>query len=329
MEQLSQPLVSIVTPFYNTAEYLEECIESVLAQLYDNWEYILVNNCSTDGSLEIAQKYAGQESKIRVLNNNTFLSQIQNYNHALKQISSQSKYCKIVQADDWIFPECIMKMVEVAEDNSKVGIVSAYQLAENRVQLDGLSYKNKVFDGHDLCRLYLLKGQWHFGTPTSLLYRSDAVRNKSTFYNELSLYEDTEACYEILQKYDFGFVHQVLTFIRTENDSISSRVQDFEYILHKLVLINKYGHIYLNNDEYDKCFKTIEHNYYRFLAKNILLKRGNNFLQYHKKGLQTINYRLNRFKLSMYFPLVIMDYVLNPKRTFEILIRKLMKENND
>lgn len=53
-----QPLVSILTPVYNGEEYLAECIESVLGQTYQNWEYCIVNNCSTDRTLEIANGYA-------------------------------------------------------------------------------------------------------------------------------------------------------------------------------------------------------------------------------------------------------------------------------
>jgi glycosyltransferase involved in cell wall biosynthesis len=51
----AQPLVSVVTPVYNGAEYLRQCIESVLAQSYENWDYLIVNNCSKDRTLEIAQ----------------------------------------------------------------------------------------------------------------------------------------------------------------------------------------------------------------------------------------------------------------------------------
>ena len=49
--------ISVVTPFYNTAPYLAQCIESVLAQTHRNFEYVLVDNQSTDGSAEIAASY--------------------------------------------------------------------------------------------------------------------------------------------------------------------------------------------------------------------------------------------------------------------------------
>jgi len=97
----SSPFVSVVTPFYNTREYLTECIESVLRQTWVNWEYVLVDNCSTDGSSAIAESYASRfPGKIRVIRTSSFLSQVQNYNFALSCISRQSKYCKMVQADD-------------------------------------------------------------------------------------------------------------------------------------------------------------------------------------------------------------------------------------
>ena len=87
---MDRPLVSVVTPFYNTAAFLPECIESVLAQTYDNWEYILLDNCSTDGSTEIARKYAADEPRIRYVRNDELLPQVPNYNAALALISSES-----------------------------------------------------------------------------------------------------------------------------------------------------------------------------------------------------------------------------------------------
>ncbi|MFZ1974630.1 MAG: glycosyltransferase family 2 protein, partial [Candidatus Acidiferrales bacterium] len=65
-QERPSPLVSIVTPAYNEENYLAECVESVLAQTYTNWDYTIVNNCSTDATLAIAQKYAAGDPRIRV-----------------------------------------------------------------------------------------------------------------------------------------------------------------------------------------------------------------------------------------------------------------------
>src|SRR5258708_32012111 len=82
----SSPLVSIVTPMHNEAEYLAECIESVLAQTYQNWDYTIVDNCSTDGSAEIAHRYAERDRRIHVSQNRELLPVIPNHNAALRQI---------------------------------------------------------------------------------------------------------------------------------------------------------------------------------------------------------------------------------------------------
>jgi glycosyltransferase involved in cell wall biosynthesis len=104
MSTTSEPLVSVVTPAYNEEEYIAECIESVLAQTYQNWDYTVVNNCSKDKTLEIARRYAAKDPRIRVHDNEQFLEMIPNHNVAIRQISPASKYCKVVLADDRIFP---------------------------------------------------------------------------------------------------------------------------------------------------------------------------------------------------------------------------------
>src|SRR3954468_19202059 len=106
-----QPFVSVITPCYNGAAFIAECIESVLAQTYDNFEYLLVNNCSKDNTLQIMHDYAKRDTRIRVHDNTDFLDVMVNHNHALSFMSSESAYCKCVSADDWIFPDCVRQMV--------------------------------------------------------------------------------------------------------------------------------------------------------------------------------------------------------------------------
>ena len=129
----ADPLVSVVTPVYNTAEYLADCIRSVLSQSYQTWEYVIVNNASTDGSLEIAESFAALDSRIRVVSTEHLLPQAVNHNFALRQISPASRYCKMVLADDWIYPNCLEEMVALAETDPEIAIVGAYRAAEERV----------------------------------------------------------------------------------------------------------------------------------------------------------------------------------------------------
>ena len=242
------PRVSFVTPFFNTEKYLEECIESVLRQTYQNWDYTLVNNRSTDGSVRIAEKYANRfPERIRVEHNSEFLSQVQNYNHALRLISTESRYCKVVQADDWLFPDCIKRMVEVAEDHPAVGIVASYELEGDEVRLDGLPHPSPAVSGREICRLYFLEGKYLFGTPTSLLLRSELVRSRDPFYDErLAPFEDGHVCFDLLKTWDFGFVHQVLTFSRRDNESILSRVRPFNLeLLIRLSMLVAHGRDFL------------------------------------------------------------------------------------
>src|ERR1700745_3382463 len=188
------PLVSIVTPAYNEEKYLSECIESVLAQTYSNWDYTIVNNYSTDRTLAIAKEYAAKDSRIRVITNNTFIPAIANLNAAFRQVSPGSKYCKMVLADDWMFPECLERMVAVMEENPSVGIVGAYGMDGRWVLWIGVPYHSGVMSGREICRQRLMGAPYVFGSPTSVLFRSDLVRSRDPFYNEWNVQADSEAC---------------------------------------------------------------------------------------------------------------------------------------
>jgi glycosyltransferase involved in cell wall biosynthesis len=318
MDSQTKPLVSVVTPVYNGAKYLSECIESVLAQSYDNWEYIIVNNCSTDGSFEIAQRYAKQDPRLRIHNNQQFVGVIENHNIAFCQISPGSKYCKVVQADDWLFPECLREMVNIAEAHPSVGIVGAYRLHGDRVCSDGLPYPSTVVSGRDICRFQLLGGPYIFGSPTSHLIRSDLIQGREAFYNSANLHADTEVCFKILQDADFGFVHQVLTYSRKHTEAISSLSARFKtYVLSNLLILTKYGPHYLNDEEYEERLENYIQKYYKLLGRSILHMQGKKFLEFHRTGLMDIGYTLSTSKIVLALLSEITDYLFNPKSTLK------------
>lgn len=294
------PLVSVVTPVYNGEEFLPQCIESVLAQTYQNWDFTIVNNCSTDDTLRVCLKYAAIDSRIRVVSNPSFLKILENHNRALSCVSPQAKYCKVVFADDWLFPACIEELVANAERHPSVGIVSSYALSGDRVLWAGLPYPSYVVDGREICRRKLAGGVDVFGTPTAQLHRADLVRRRSKFFNEQNLHADTEACLDVLQGSDFGFVHQVLSYSRPRLQSNDAFANSFETrVLGGLMIFLKYGPIYLNRDEYAYYLKDRVKEYHRVLAKNVLRCRSTEFWRFHKETYSALGGKLDRYLLAV------------------------------
>ena len=323
MPLLSEPLVSVVTPIYNAEKYLAQCIESVLAQSYSNWEYIIVNNCSTDRSLAIAEEYRQRNARIRIVNNREFLPLMANWNHALRQISPRSVYCKVVHADDWLFPECLASMVEVAAHHPTVGIVSAYRLNEDRVDLDGLPFPSTVMAGHTVGRLTLGREQlFLFGSPTSILIRSDLIRATEKFYDESLLHADTDACFRLLQQSDFGFVHQVLTYTRRHNESITSKVKQLETIHAELVRsFMRYGSVFLDEEEVEARRQEVISGYYRMLARHVLRRTAPEFWRYHRSNMAALGIGFHWEMLARPLFFEIAHALLHIKHTTHTIVR--------
>lgn len=98
----SNPLISVIIPVYNTERYLAYCLDSVINQTYQNLQIILVNDGSTDNSLQIAQQYADRDRRIRILNQeNQGVSAARN----LGISRAKGEYIGFVDSDDWIAPD--------------------------------------------------------------------------------------------------------------------------------------------------------------------------------------------------------------------------------
>ena len=327
MSSARKPLVSIVTPVYNGERFLRDCIESVLAQTYPSWDYTIVNNCSTDNTLAIASEYAARDARIRVHCNTKFVRVIENYNNALAQASPDAKYCKVVAADDKLMPECLEKMVELAEQYPNVGIVGAYGMyghARPTIAWTGIPYPVNVIPGRDACRAELLGAPYVFGTPTSILFRADLVRSRARFFNESNLQADVEACLEFLEKSDFGFVHQVLTYQGVREGSLSSFSERIRTNLPWILLsLLRYGPKYLTAEELDRRMAEHLDHYYEYLGEQLFKNRGKEFWSYHKAKLAEAGYPLSWPRLLKSSAGYVLDRSLNPKRTIEGIWRKL------
>jgi glycosyltransferase involved in cell wall biosynthesis len=298
----SEPLVSVVTPVHNGAGYLHECIQSVLSQTYQNWEYIIVNNGSTDDSLAIARSYAEREPRIAVYDTPQLLKATANFNFALSKLSDQSQYCKIVHADDWLFPECLSAMVKLAVAQPSVVLVSSYRLMGQRVGNDCLPYPSLVIPGREACRSFLLGKYNVFGNPSSTMIRSDVIRKRSALYEEsgdVHQAADCQVCLDVLQDGDLGFVHQVLTFSRIHADSLSSAIGSFAaFYPERLHLIKQFGRSYLDQSEYDACWKHAVSSYMRALVLNMFLLKDREFWRFHRREMRKLGLRVGPIRLA-------------------------------
>jgi glycosyltransferase involved in cell wall biosynthesis len=296
MTDSQQPLVSVVTPLYNGEPYLAECIESVLNQGYANFEYIIVDNASTDGTPATIARYAAADRRIRVYRNEKLLDVISNHNRAFSLISPEANYCKVVSGDDWIFPECLTKMVALAEANPSVSIVGTYQLSGRRILWQGLDYPKAIFSGREICRRIFLDGEktFGFGSPTSLLYRADIVRKSEAFYPNLSPHSDTSACFEHLRDSSYGFVYEILSFERTHEATQSARsILMNRYSSAYLNDVIQYGPYYLGSEEHRELLNRQLNSYHQFLATVYFTRSGDeDFWKYHRNRLAELGYPL-------------------------------------
>jgi glycosyltransferase involved in cell wall biosynthesis len=250
----NKPLVSILSPVYNGEEHIEECIKAVLNQTYKNFEYVIVDNASTDNTPAIIEKYAEQDRRIKAFRNQKTVCMEDNCNICAQHSSDKAKWIKYALADDYLFPDCVEKMVDVGESDDQIGMVSAYRMAGNLVTNLGLPIEENVFEGSLILKRQILR-KLHVASssPNTVLYRRDVFLELRGFNNQYD-HSDTELAFRLLDRYKLGFVHYVLT--RSGRDkgggeysSIMSGNKTREYLDFGYKNIRKYRSIVFDMNE--------------------------------------------------------------------------------
>lgn len=120
----SKPLVSIITPIFNAGNFLEEAIQSVIAQSYDCWELLLIDDGSTDESTAIAQCYAQRyPDKVRYLEHEGHQNKGKSTSRNLGISHARGEYIAFLDADDVFLPKKLEQQVAVLESQPETGMV--------------------------------------------------------------------------------------------------------------------------------------------------------------------------------------------------------------
>lgn len=263
------PTVSILTPVYNGQAFLEEAVSSAARQTFEDWELLIVDNASKDGTRAIAQRWAEKEARIKLLPFEEFISVQENHNRAIAAMNPASKYCKFLHHDDVLYPECLARMVDVAERHPEVGVVSAFRLEEATVEHDGLLPPTReVMPGRDVVRGALLGPPWVTGSPSSLLFRAETVRRLVPLFDGTVWHADTDAAYRLLLESDLGFVHQVLSYTRLHEGALTPfSHQVNSYLTHEGRMLARYGRELLGDERWRDAMRDWLARYLWYLAK--------------------------------------------------------------
>ncbi len=198
---LKRPVFSIIISVYNYADYLPDTIESILASTYPDYEIIIVNDGSTDNSLEVMQYYAAKDKRIKLISQeNQGLSIARN--NAMKQ--ANGKYFWFVDADDFIDVKALEKLAiaieKSAQKNNRLPDIVSFivQMVNDKGRPIGgnwyaelpkgvLKYKINQYDGGQL-PMDIVK--WFPVTSGKQIYRADYLLEKNIIFPPRLVFED-------------------------------------------------------------------------------------------------------------------------------------------
>ncbi len=170
------PRVSVVMTAYNRASFIGPAIESVLAQTFDDFELVVVDDCSTDATLAIARQYERRDSRVRVVSNERNLGDYGNRNQAATLV--RAPLFKYHDSDDLMYPHCLSVMVSMLSSEPRAGIglspSKAWQGGACPMLLTPrMAYEREFFGGG---------GLFNCG-PASAIFRTETFRRFGGFEN--------------------------------------------------------------------------------------------------------------------------------------------------
>lgn len=206
------PLITIAIPCFNSAFYMEHSINSVMRQAYQNWELLLIDDGSSDTSLQIAKQYESRDSRIRVMSDGQNKGLANRLNESVRE--AKGLYYFRMDADDIMFPDRIQKQIAFLEAHPEIDVVgtSAVIIGENNEILFGMKgpmtapqKRSDVINGNIFIHPSVAgKTSWFREHPYD-----DSKRRSQDFFLWLSSVEDSK----------FGIIDEPLLFYRViDND---------------------------------------------------------------------------------------------------------------
>jgi len=224
-----ESVVTVVIPSYNPGGYLIEALDSVFLQTYKRWSIIIVDDASTDDSLDRVVDYIDHR-KVRLICNERNVGQSKSMNAALAQVTTP--YLLQLDADDWLYPHALETLVDEARRAPKeVGLISGninivFQ-NEAGATVDSIVRKNRSFtDRYDF--LLANASQW------PRFYKTSALRDIGGWPTddpyEGRYMEDKLVLYRLIEKYHFRWIDETLYYHRRHTQNQTRLLDEYREI---------------------------------------------------------------------------------------------------
>ncbi len=229
------PSISVIMSVYNGEKYLVEAIDSILNQTYSNFEFIIINDCSTDKTSEILQAY--NDARIKIINNDENLRLPASLNKGFRL--AKGKYIARMDADDIALPDRFEKQVSYLENNPELAAIGGSYIVFN--EQEGEMYAHIVDSNELLDKYYLLPSP--ISHPTAMLRKSMTV-DEGYFYNEkYTSAQDYDLWLRIAKKHKINNIADIVLKYRVHSKSISQQRKEEQQVNAVTIFLDNINHI--------------------------------------------------------------------------------------
>ncbi len=202
-------MISVILPVFNGEKYLQQSIRSILEQTYENWELIIVNDCSTDNTEEIAQRYAKIDKRIRVINNleNKKLPASLNIGFS----NAKGQYFTWTSDDNAYAKDAFEKLRKNLIDNNVDFVFSDYQVIDEE---DYILYNQVTGPVEEL--------PYYNNVGACFLYKKEIQEHLKGYNVNKFLVEDYDFWLRVYWKYKMLHISESLYFYRIHAKSLTS-----------------------------------------------------------------------------------------------------------
>jgi glycosyltransferase involved in cell wall biosynthesis len=320
------PLVSILIPSYNRADLISETFDSVMAQTYLNWECLVIDDGSTDQSVQIIEEYLQKDSRIKFFQRNLEPKGAPTcrnigLNHAV------GDFVIYLDSDDLLAPYCLSQRVILFQQYSDCDFIVFKSLLFDNQPEDAQFVWNIDTEEDDLLRFLRMDALWQTSGP---IYKRDYLIQMKGFNEDLPFWQDFDLHLRCLMNnanYNKFFDLPADVYIRKgRNDTISRKISLFDnkdILLKRINFYRKLRSSFTKNQESEnkQAIYTVDSMLYFFCAQ-FLIKHSNFrfFLKEWIKSLQITSLSLKTIFLSFI-------YVLMLKLSFRITMLKSLSKS--